>query len=171
MVNVVDETETVNQIDHFVQMSAGELVFRLLGAFRELVEAMHADLAERGHPDVRPVHGFALQAIAAGPVTGSEVAGRLGVTKQAAGKTVDGLVARGYAERTGDPADARRRLVVLTPRGREVLAISAEALERRRTQWAATVGPERFAALEAALRAMTDGGPGPLAAAGWFVSP
>jgi DNA-binding MarR family transcriptional regulator len=151
-------------------MSGGELVFRLLGAFRELVDAMHAELAERGHPDVRPAHGFALQAIATGPVTGSEVAGRLGVTKQAAGKTIDGLVERGYAERTADPADARRRLVVLTPQGREVLTISAEVLERRRAQWAARIGPARFADLEAGLRVMTNGGAGPLAAAGWFVS-
>ncbi|GAA4800358.1 MarR family winged helix-turn-helix transcriptional regulator [Actinomycetospora chlora] len=168
MVNVVDEK--VNPIDHHVQMSGGELVFRLLGAFRELVDAMHDELARRGHPDVRPVHGFALQAIAAGPVTGSAVAARLGVTKQAAGKTLDGLVERGYAERTGDPGDARRRLVVLTPRGREVLAISADVLERCRARWADQVGPDRFAALEAALRTMTDGGAGPLAAAGWFAS-
>jgi DNA-binding MarR family transcriptional regulator len=168
MVNVVDDK--VNQVDRRVEMTGGELVFRLLGAFRDLVDAMHAELARRGHPDVRPAHGFALQAIARGPVTGTEIAAGLGVTKQAAGKTVDALVEHGYAERTSDPADARRRLVVLTPRGREVLAISAEVLERRRAQWAAQVGDERFAVLEAALRTMTDGGAGPLTAAGWFVA-
>jgi DNA-binding MarR family transcriptional regulator len=150
--------------------TGGELVFRLLGAFRDLVEAMHDELARRGHPDVRPGHGFALQAVAAGPVTGSGLAGRLGVTKQAAGRTLDLLTERGYVERTGDPADARRRPVVLTPRGREVLAISAEVLDRRRGEWEARVGPDRFAVLEEALRAITRDDAGPLAAAGWFVS-
>ncbi|GLZ49196.1 MarR family transcriptional regulator [Actinomycetospora sp. NBRC 106375] len=150
-------------------MSGGELVFRLLAAFRDLVDAMHAELARRGHPDVRPAHGFALQAIAPGPVTGSELAGRLGVTKQAAGKTADLLVGHGYVERTGDPGDARRRLLALTPRGREVLGISAEVLERRRSAWEARVGPEGFAALADGLRALPLDAAGPLAAASWFV--
>lgn len=152
-------------------MPGGELIFRLLGAFRDLVDAMHDELARRGHPDVRPGHGFALQAIAPAPVTGSELAGRLGVTKQAAGRTLDLLVERGYVERTEDPADARRRLVVLTPTGREVLAISAEVLERRRADWAQRVGPARFAVLEDCLRAITGGEGDPLDAAAWFVSP
>jgi DNA-binding MarR family transcriptional regulator len=150
-------------------MTGGELVFRLLGAFRDLVEAMHEELARRGHPDVRPGHGFALHALASGPVTGTELAGRLGVTKQAAGRTLDVLAERGYVERTGDPADARRRLVVLSPRGHEVLAISAEVLDRRRAAWEAQVGPDRFAALEEGLRAITRDDAGPLAAAGWFL--
>jgi len=150
-------------------MDGGELVFRLLGAFRDLVEAMHTELARRGHPDVRPAHGFALQAIAPGPITGSGLADRLGVTKQAAGKTVDALVDRGYAERAGDPADARRRPIVLTARGREVLAISAAVLDARRARWEAQIGPDRFAALAAGLRTVTADGPGPLAPAGWFL--
>lgn len=145
-------------------------MFRLLGAVRDLVDALHTELAQRGHPDVRPGHGFALQAIAPGPVTGSELAGRLGVSKQAAGKTVDALADRGYVERTGDPADARRRLVVLTPRGRELLVLSGEILQRLRSERAAAVGPERFAAFEDGLRALTDGGAGPFAAAAWFFS-
>ncbi|MEJ2864416.1 MarR family winged helix-turn-helix transcriptional regulator [Actinomycetospora flava] len=92
------------------------------------------------------------------------------VTKQAAGKTVDVLAARGYVERAGDPADARRRLVVLTPRGHELLALSGEILERLRAERAARVGPERFAAFQDGLRALTDDGAGPFAAAAWFVS-
>ncbi|MDD7941267.1 MarR family transcriptional regulator [Actinomycetospora lutea] len=151
-------------------MPGGELALRLLGAFRDLIDALHMELAARGHPDVRPGHGFALQAIAPAPVTGSELAGRLGVTKQAAGRTVDVLAERGYVARTDDPADARRRLVVLTPRGRELLALSGEILERLRSQRAAAMGPERFAAFEDGLRTLTDGGGGPFAAAGWFVS-
>ena len=84
---------------------------------------------------------------------------------------MDVLAERGWVERTGDPADARRRLVVLTPRGRELLTLSGEILERLRAERAAQLGPERFAAFEDGLRALTDGGGGPFGAAAWFVAP
>ncbi|MCO5997954.1 MarR family winged helix-turn-helix transcriptional regulator [Actinoallomurus rhizosphaericola] len=47
----------------------------------------------------------------------SEVGRRPGVSEQAAGKTVDRLEELGYAERAGDPADARRKVIRLTPTG------------------------------------------------------
>ena len=40
-----------------------ELPLRLLGAFRVLVDAVHAELARAGHPELRPMHGFVFQAI------------------------------------------------------------------------------------------------------------
>ncbi|NUL07810.1 MarR family transcriptional regulator, partial [Streptomyces lunaelactis] len=72
-----------------------ELPLLLFAGFRSLIDRLHAELAEQGHPDVRPAYGFAMQAIGAGGATASEVGRRLGVSKQAAGKTVDRLVALG----------------------------------------------------------------------------
>ncbi|MFD8481711.1 MarR family winged helix-turn-helix transcriptional regulator [Kitasatospora sp. NPDC059673] len=68
------------------------------------------------------MHGFALQAIGLEGATASEVGRRLGVSKQAAGKTVDRLEALDCAERAEDPGDARRKVVRLTPRGLDMLA-------------------------------------------------
>ena len=133
-------------------MSGAELALRLFGAFRSLVDDLHGELARRGHPDVRPAHGFALQAIGAHGATASELGARLGVSKQAAGKTVDGLAALGYVERTADPADARRKVVVLTAAGREVLTLSVEIFERLRTEREAVVGSARMRETEEALR-------------------
>lgn len=56
-------------------------------------------MARHGHADVRPVHGFALQAIGPGGATAAELGRRLGVPKQAAGKTIDALEGLGYVER------------------------------------------------------------------------
>ena len=42
-----------------------------------------------------------------------------------AGKTIDRLEELGYVHRSGDDADRRRKLARLTPRGIEVLAMSA----------------------------------------------
>ncbi|MFI1938476.1 MarR family winged helix-turn-helix transcriptional regulator [Streptomyces purpureus] len=132
-----------------------ELPLLLFAGFRTLIDRLHAELARQGHPDVRPAHGFALQAIAAGGpggATASDVGRRLGVSKQAAGKTVDRLVALAYAERADDPVDARRKLVRLTPRGVDVLTRSAAIFDALRGQWAATLGPERLAGIEDGLR-------------------
>src|SRR6266516_2615913 len=90
----------------------------------------------RGHPDVRPAHGFALQAIGLGGATATEAGRRLGVSKQAAGKTIDRLEELGYVHRSGDDADRRRKLARLTPRGVEVLALSAMIFEDIRSRWA-----------------------------------
>ena len=151
-------------------MSGGELALRLLGAFRGLVDDLHAELARRGHPDVRPGHGFALQALGPRPITASAMADRLGVSKQAAGKTVDVLTERGWVERIDDPEDARRRLVVLTPRGRALLTLSGEILDRLRAERLAALGAGDFAALERALRTMTGRTGAPVDAPGWLSS-
>ncbi|MEK8108548.1 helix-turn-helix domain-containing protein [Micromonospora sp. M12] len=44
-----------------------------------------------------------LQAVGADGTTATELGQRLGISKQAAGKTVDRLVAVGYLERVDDP--------------------------------------------------------------------
>src|SRR5918999_5636955 len=87
----------------------------LFGGFRLIIDALHDELARRGHPDLRPVHGFVMQAIGSDGATASEIGRRLGVSKQAAGKTVDRLVELGYADRVPDEADARPKLVRVTP--------------------------------------------------------
>jgi DNA-binding MarR family transcriptional regulator len=140
----------------------------LFGGFRSLIDELHAELARQGHPDVRPAHGFAMQAIGRDGATASEVGRRLGVSKQAAGKTVDRLVLLGYAERGADAADARRKLIRLTPRGVDALARSAAVFERLRASWADTLGVQRLRDLEADLRAVAPAAGFRLDVAGWF---
>ncbi|MFI6686149.1 MarR family winged helix-turn-helix transcriptional regulator [Streptomyces sp. NPDC050485] len=129
-----------------------ELPLLLFAGFRSLIDRLHAELARQGHPDIRPAHGFALQAIGLPGSTASEIGRRLGVSKQAAGKTVDRLIALGYAERADDPADARRKLVRLTPHGLDALGRSAAIFDDLRASWADTLGGDRLRELEASLR-------------------
>ncbi|MFI5592881.1 MarR family winged helix-turn-helix transcriptional regulator [Amycolatopsis sp. NPDC051758] len=147
-----------------------ELPFLLFGGFRTLIDRLHAELARRGHPDVRPSYGFAMQAIGIPGATASEIGRRLGVSKQAAGKTVERLEALGYAERADDPDDARRKIVRLTTHGVDALTKSAEIFDDLRADWARTVGAERITALETDLRAVVGPAAYRLDAAGWFSS-
>ena len=145
-----------------------ELPLLLFAGFRSLIDELHAELARQGHPDVRPAYGFAMQAIGLDGATASELGRRLGISKQAAGKTVDRLAALGYAVRVDDESDARRKVVRLTPRGIDSLARSAAIFDELRARWAATLGADRLADVETALRAMAPERGFRLDVAGWF---
>ena len=145
-----------------------ELPLLLFGGFRSIIDELHAELARRGHPDLRPAHGFALQAIGLDGATATEAARRLGITKQAAGKTIDRLAELGYVAKADDDTDRRRKLVRITPRGLDALAMSAAIFDDIRSRWAATLGPDRLSALEADLRTMVPGETYRLDVPGWF---
>ena len=129
-----------------------ELPLLLLHGFRVLIDELHAELARQGHPDMRPMHGFVFQAIGPGGTTAAQLARRLGVSKQAAGKTIDALERLGYVERGPDPADARRKAVRLTGRAVDALVRSARVFDELRARWARVIGEDRLRALEADLR-------------------
>ncbi|MGW8887388.1 MarR family winged helix-turn-helix transcriptional regulator [Streptomyces sp. NPDC055749] len=145
-----------------------ELPLLLFAGFRSIIDELHRELAAHGHPDARPAYGFALQAVGRDGASASEIGRRLGVSKQAAGKTVEKLEALGYVERVDDPQDGRRKLVRLAPRGIDMLVRSAREFDRIRAEWVAALGSERVAAMEADLRAMAPAGAFRLDAAGWF---
>ncbi len=121
-----------------------ELPLLLFGGFRSIIDELHAELARRGHPDLRPAHGFALQAIGPTGATATETGHRLGITKQAAGKTIDRLAELGYVHKADDDTDRRRKLVRITPRGLDALAMSAAIFDDIRSRWAAALGPGRL---------------------------
>jgi DNA-binding MarR family transcriptional regulator len=145
-----------------------ELPLLLFAGFRSLIDQLHAELAERGHPDVRPAYGFAMQAIGVHGATASEIGRRLGVSKQAAGKTVDRLAGLGYVERVDDPQDARRKLIRLTPRGIDSLVQAAEIFDRLRARWVEKLGADRVAQLESSLRTVVPAAGFPVDVPGWF---
>jgi DNA-binding MarR family transcriptional regulator len=140
----------------------------LFTGFRTIIDRLHAELAKQGHPDVRPAHGFALQAIGLDGATASEIGRRLGISKQAAGKTTDRLATLGYVERVDDAEDGRRKLIRLTPRGVDVLSRSALIFEDLHAEWAATIGARRLADLESALRTVMPSDGFRLDAPGWL---
>ncbi len=149
MDNMVDDNDN-SVVD---QVPAWELALLLLGGFRTLVDRAHEALAARGHPGVRPSHGFTLQAVGGG-ATASEVAARLGVSKQAATKTLTLLEQQGYVARSPDPTDARRRTVVVTPHGHDLLDASTTAFADVVDAWRAQIGDRAVRSLGDGLRAL-----------------
>ena len=88
----------------------------------------------RGFADVRPAHGYALNAVGDGTTT-SSLARRLGMTEQGAAKLVETLVREGYLDRSEHEADARASLLRLTSRGRALLRTAEEIQARIEARW------------------------------------
>jgi DNA-binding MarR family transcriptional regulator len=126
-------------------------------AFRLTTDRLHTRLAEEGHAEIRPAHGFAIgHLVTSGGATAVELAGHLGVTKQGAGHIVGELERWGYAEGVRHPTDGRSRLIVPTPEGRALVARVTAIWQEEEARWAGLVGADRLGGVREALVAYVD---------------
>lgn len=86
----------------------------------------------------------------------TELASRLGISKQAVGQTVDELEALGVVARVADPSDRRARGVVFTEQGRRGLEVGMGVLERLEEEIGEELGKARMRALHDALAALDE---------------
>ncbi len=147
--------------------SGADLTLLLLGGYRTLVDAAMVELAERGYDDFRPVHDFAMRAVAAGADSASDLGRRMSVSKQAAAKTIAVLVDRGYVAREPDPHDARRKRLQVTPRGQEAMRQGELVFDELRRRWEQQIGADELATLEARLTTLVGTGTVRPDAPGW----
>jgi DNA-binding MarR family transcriptional regulator len=148
--------------------SGADLALLLLGGFRVLVDDAVLELAERGYEDVRPVHDFAMRAIAAGADNASELGRRLSVSKQAAAKTVAVLEERGYVARSADPLDARRKRLEVTALGFDVMEVGEAVFDELRDKWKRKIGAKQLERLESDLVALVGVSPVNVESPGWI---
>jgi DNA-binding MarR family transcriptional regulator len=113
-----------------------ELTFLLGMGFQLVIGEFTRRLDAAGYADLRPLHGMAFQVLGRDGATSTELADRLGVTKQAAGQLVDDLERKGYVQRTPHPAGGRRRLVTLTDKARTHLDTAGRTLRELEEQLA-----------------------------------
>jgi DNA-binding MarR family transcriptional regulator len=92
----------------------------VVAATRAVADRLQEAMSRAGHAQMRPPFGFVIRALAEAGLTLTELAERLGVTKQAAIKVVDEMEAHGFVERRPAPADRRSKILGLTERGRDV---------------------------------------------------
>ena len=130
--------------------------------------ALATTLAVRGYEDVRPVHDFAMRAIASGADNASELGRRLSVSKQAAAKTLAVLQERGYVAREADPRDARRKRLQVTELGFDVLRTGEAIFDELRDRWERQIGPAQLESLETHLAALVGESPVRFDTPGWM---
>jgi DNA-binding MarR family transcriptional regulator len=108
-------------------------------------------LLDRGYGELKVSYGYVVQLLLDVDPPVGEVALSLGVSQQAASKTIVEMEARGLVERYPDADDARIRRVRLTARGRE--AVDAARAIRAELHDALGLSPaERDAARTALIR-------------------
>ena len=116
-----------------------------------MLDEVSARLTAEGFGDTRFADGVVVQHLVDGPRSITDLAARMGVTQQAASKSVADLEARGYVARRIDPEDRRTRRVSLTERGIAVVAAARRHRAAVDAEVAALVGPRRAAAARRTL--------------------
>jgi DNA-binding MarR family transcriptional regulator len=138
-----------------VEYQAVDLDLSLASLFAgwAMADEIQRRLAADGFADLRFADGFVFQHLVEGALTIGALAERLGVSQQAASKSVADLERRGYVERAADPDDARARLVALTARGDAAIAGGRRHRAALADELAEQLGPRRA---EAARRLLLD---------------
>src|SRR5881227_410849 len=108
---------------------------------------MLARLHERGFTDLDAAHLNVFQYPGPQGARPSELAVRLGISKQALNYLLGELERLGYLERRPDADDLRSKRVALTRRGTSAIRVIRDAVGEIETIWAHQLGPKRFAQL------------------------
>jgi DNA-binding MarR family transcriptional regulator len=127
----------------------------LLGvAFQEFVKELHIAHAAAGFTDLGRSDGFVFRSLCDRPMTVSELANHLEITKQGAAQVIDDMERRGYVEREPDPDDRRARLVRLSGRGERALANARRFHRDYERRLARTHGQDAVRTLRTMLEAI-----------------
>ena len=107
---------------------------------RRMLERLH----ERGFDDLEAAHLNVLQYPGPQGMRPSELAARLGISKQALNYLLGELERLGYLERRPDPDDRRSKRIALTPRCISAIPVIRDAVREVEVAWAQLLGEKRF---------------------------
>ena len=119
---------------------------------------IRAELSDGTLGDLRMSHVRVMAAIPPEGVNVTELARRAGMTKQGCGQFVTYLSGTGHLSTAPDPDDGRVRLVFLSTTGERSMRHVYGALERIEGEFAAQVGPRRFATFKQVLAELGQSG-------------
>jgi DNA-binding MarR family transcriptional regulator len=134
--------------------STAQLLFKCARLVNE--RALATVPTAEGEARPRPAHMALFPHIALEGTRQSELARKLGVSKQAVGQLVGELEAMGVVERQPDPDDGRAKRVVFTERGLRSILDGLAHLRRVEAELAEAIGEDTMASLRAALLSLHD---------------
>jgi DNA-binding MarR family transcriptional regulator len=125
-----------------------------LSAAGILVDGLHDRLAQRGWSDVRHSWGFVLIRVGAEPASVNELAAFLGVSKQAASKTIEHMQLRGLVRMSPSPEDGRRKMIEMTGEGERFLKDVETVYEELEGDWGNLLGRHELENMRQRLTAL-----------------
>jgi DNA-binding MarR family transcriptional regulator len=148
-----DDARYRRALDEAKRASVGQLLFKCARLWNE--EALGRVRAASGH-DLRPSHTALFPHIALEGTRLTDLAERLGVTKQAVGQLVAELEGLGVLERVPDPRDGRAKLVRFSRRGRQGLLDGLGVLGAIEGELADALGARSMRVLHGLLARLCD---------------
>jgi DNA-binding MarR family transcriptional regulator len=134
-----------------VGMRPSELMIHIFQALVWLDESLQARLHDHGWPDVSRAQSMVMLNIAGGVTRPSEIARRLGISRQAIHTTIAQMVDLGMVQLEVDTADARHKRLHLTPFGERMRADAQASMDEILGSLEARIGEAQFAGLLAAF--------------------
>jgi DNA-binding MarR family transcriptional regulator len=119
-------------------------------------QALARAASDPAGPPVRPAHTALFPHLDFEGIRLTDLASRVGVTKQAVGQLVDDLVQLGMVERVNDPTDKRARRVRFSRRGHGALMHGLGILRDLQDALGEAVGRRRMRELHETLRRLID---------------
>jgi DNA-binding MarR family transcriptional regulator len=123
----------------------------LLQAFRWFDESLLLTLASRGWPELSHAQSLVFAHLDLGGTRISELARRVGVSRQAMHKTVGDLEELGLLNLVTDPTNRSAKLVRLTDKGQANVEAALDAFIDIEVELASRIGPSSVQALRLAL--------------------
>ena len=125
-------------------MRSIELIIHLFQRFCWLDEGLQARVHERGWPDISRPQSMVMINIVSGVTRPSDIARRLGVSRQAIHTTIAQMIDKGVVTLEDDPDDARHKRLALTAFGERMRNDAQAAMTELTGVLAARIGQERF---------------------------
>jgi DNA-binding MarR family transcriptional regulator len=113
-------------------------------------------MAAAGLPEIRPAHTAIFQLLPPEGGRATELAERIGTSKQAVGYLIDYLELHGYLERVVDPRDGRAFIVRRTEKGWRVNQTARRLVEEIQSEWAERIGSDWMDELRRLLSELID---------------
>jgi DNA-binding MarR family transcriptional regulator len=127
------------------------LIDLLLRGFRWFEDGLLSRLAEAGWPEITRAHSLVFAHLDLEGTRPSELARRIGISRQAVNQTLGELVERGLVELVPDPASRRSKLVVLTPVGNATVGSAHAVFSELEDALAERIGQVSVTELRSAL--------------------
>lgn len=128
----------------------------LIESFRFFRERTRVNLRAHGFHDLNPVHAAMLRRVDEGGNHISDIASRMGISKQAAAQLVAKAEALGYVRTEWDEVDTRKKMVRCTPLGTRFLRSLDDVVADSVRDISSLIGAKRLRELEATLHIIAE---------------
>lgn len=126
-------------------------------ALGNLMAESREHLLARAGSELRPSHHRVIGHVPPEGITVTELAERVGMTKQGIGQFVQQLTDSGHLRMLPDPQDKRRRIIRRTRKGQASVRRLATALAALEAEWAERVGAARYRQFRSVLDQLAEG--------------